>query len=472
MTVPRGAAPDIASRTASPAEPRPQMLRPREYHFPRFERRTLPNDVRLMVAPVPKLPLVTVMAVLDAGAMCDPAGSEGLAQLTARAIAEGTRSGDGGALVERFERLGTALETGADWDAAILRLTVLREHLEPALDLLGEVLVFPTFPEREVERLKAERQAEILQQRAEPRGLADEMLDRFLYAEGSRYALPDGGTSESVGRLTSGDVARFYRNRYRPGGATLVFAGDVTVADAERIAAASLAGWVGGAPDPVEIEAEPRFERAGIHLVVRPDAPQSEIRIGQVGLPRNHQDFFGATVMNAVLGGLFSSRINLNLREVHAYTYGAFSGFDWRRGPGPWSVSTAVKSDVTDAAAREALSEVIRMRAEPITLDELDLATSYLDGVFPIRYETTSAIASALANLQVYGLPENYFDTYRSRVRAVSVGDVLDAASRHLRPEHLQLVVVGDPDAVRTPLERLGFGTLTRWDADGNALPD
>ena len=242
--------------------------------------------------------------------------------------------------------------------------------------------------------------------------------------------------------------------------------------DAERLAASALSAWVGGVPRAVEFTSEPRFERAGIHLVARADAPQSELRIGQVGLPRNHPDFFGATVMNAVLGGLFSSRINLNLREAHAYTYGAFSGFDWRRGPGPWSVSTAVKSDVTDAAARETLGEILRMRSEPISLDELSLATSYLDGVFPIRYETTSAIASALANLQIYGLPEDYFDTYRGRVRAVSVGDVHDAVRRHLDPDRLQLVVVGDPEAVRTPLERLGFGSVMVYDAEGNPLTD
>ena len=174
--------------------------------------------------------------------------------------------------------------------------------------------------------------------------------------------------------------------------------------------------------------------------------------------------------MNAVLGGLFSSRINLNLREAHAYTYGAFSGFDWRKGPGPWEVSTAVQSDVTDAAAREALGEILRMREEMITLDELSLATSYLDGVFPIRYETTAALAAAIANAQLYGLPDDYFDTYRTHIRAVSAADVRDAAATHLRPELLQLVVVGDPDKIREPLERLGFGPLTVYDADGREL--
>ena len=162
-----------------------------------------------------------------------------------------------------------------------------------------------------------------------------------------------------------------------------------------------------------------RRERA-VHIIAKSDAPQSELRIGHVGIPRNHPDFFSVNVMNAVLGGLFNSRINLNLREVHAYTYGAFSAFEWRRQAGPFVVSTAVKSDITDAAAREVLLEIDRIRSEAISLDELSLATSYLDGVFPIRFETTSAIAAALSVLALHGLPEDYYDRYRERVRAVT----------------------------------------------------
>jgi zinc protease len=174
--------------------------------------------------------------------------------------------------------------------------------------------------------------------------------------------------------------------------------------------------------------------------------------------------------MNAVLGGLFSSRINLNLREVHGYTYGAWSGFNWRRGAGPFSVSSAVKSDVTAAAVREVLTEIERLRADPIGSDELSLATSYLAGVFPIRYETTDAIARALSALVVWGLPADYFDSYRANVGAVGIPDVLRAAERHLHPGALQLVVVGDPATVRAPLEQLAFGPITVYDAEGNAI--
>jgi zinc protease len=172
--------------------------------------------------------------------------------------------------------------------------------------------------------------------------------------------------------------------------------------------------------------------------------------------------------MNAILGGLFSSRINLNLREVHAYTYGAFSSFDWRRGAGPFTVGTAVRSDVTDAAVKEILLEIDRMRSSEVTDAELSLATSYLDGVFPIRFESTTAIASALASLVSYGLPEDYFDRYRGNIRSVTAAQVLNAARVHLHEDRLQIVTVADPTVVRAPLEALDVGPVRMYDAEGH----
>jgi zinc protease len=176
------------------------------------------------------------------------------------------------------------------------------------------------------------------------------------------------------------------------------------------------------------------------------------------------------TVMNAILGGLFSSRINLNLREAHGYTYGAHSTYEWRRWAGPFSIDAAVARDVTAPAVREVLAEVDRMRADLVSTSELSLATSYLDGVFPIRYETTAAIANALASLVIYGLSADYYDSYRANVRAVSRDDVLAAARAHVHPERLQLVVVGDPSAVRGPLEELGFGSVIVTDDRGEPI--
>ncbi len=455
-----------------PQHPRPSPSTPRPYAFPRFERRTLANGVGLVVAPVPTFPLVSVLAVVDAGAMADPPGMDGLALLTARSLAEGAGARDGAALTDAAERLGAAIDTRADWDAALVRLTVLSTRLDEALTLVGDILMAPTFPEREVERLKAERLADLLQLRAEPRGLADEMMERFVYAPESRYAAPEGGSEASVRALTRAHVVEFYGTRYQPGRLTIVVAGDVTVDAAAALVETVFGRW---APRDGIVPAAGVADRAAsgapaVHIVARPDAPQSELRVAHVGVPRSSADYFPITIMNAILGGLFSSRINLNLREAHGYTYSAHSSYDWRRAAGPFSVSTAVQSTVTDAAAREVMTEITRLRESEVTESELSLATNYLDGVFPIRYETTSAIATALANLVIYGLRDDYYDRYRANIRAQTASDILRAARAHLHPDRLQLVVVGDPERVRIPLEQLGVGPVTTYDDRGERI--
>jgi zinc protease len=286
------------------------------------------------------------------------------------------------------------------------------------------------------------------------------MFARVLYQPSSRYSRPEDGDAGPVSALTRADVERFHAERYRAGGSTLILAGDVTVEEGMAQAARVFGGWPGRV-EPVPLpDAEPARATRSVHLVRKAEAAQSELRVGHVGLPRAHPDYFPVLVMNAVLGGLFSSRVNLNLREAHGYTYGAFSRYSWRRGAGPFVVSTAVRSDVTADAAREVLLEIDRMRGERVRDDELSLATSYLGGVFPIKYETTDAIARALAALVTYDLPMDYFDQYRDAVRAVTVDDVLRAAREHLHPELLQLVVVGDAAAVRGPLSALGLGDV------------
>jgi len=449
---------------------RPQPGHPRAYRFPEFERRTLANGMRLLIAPVHKLPVVSIIAVVEAGATSDPGGQEGLAQLTARALVEGTTTLDGVELTERLEGIGSSIEPATDWDYVSASTTVLTARAPTALRLLGDVLMAPAFPEREIERLKRERLAELMQQRAEPRGLADEMFSRFLYGAGSRYAEPEGGNEQSVSALLRADVVAFHRRQYRPGATMVVIAGDISIDAAERMVEETFAMWTGSAPVPARVQDRPARQTRSVHLVAKTDAPQSELRIGHVGVPRLHPDYFSLVIMNAILGGLFSSRINLNLREVHAYTYGAFSAYDWRRGAGPFVVSTAVKSDVTDGAVHEVVHEIDRMREAKPTDEELSLATSYLDGVFPIRYETTSAIAGALASLAVHGLPDDYFDCYREHIRAVTADDVLAAARTHLHPGQLQITVVGDPQVVRAPLQRLELGPTAVYDTEGTPL--
>ncbi|MBC7789519.1 MAG: insulinase family protein [Anaerolineae bacterium] len=450
--------------------PRPEPTAPRDYQFPRWTRNSLSNGLQLVIAPVRRLPIVTLNMLIDAGAASEKRGEEGVANLTARALVEGTTRLSGFDLAERFERLGGSLDAGASWDFATLTTTVLSERLQDAFALFSEVLRSPGLPEREVLRLRTERLAGLLQLRAEPRGLADEMLAHFIYREASRYALPEDGSATSVARLGLAEVQAFYKARYKPGGMTLVVAGDVDADTVIALAEQTLGDWPPGAPDRTSADDQAARSTRAVHIVAKADAPQSEIRLGHVGLPRTHPDHFPVMLMNAVLGGLFSSRINLNLREVHGYTYGAFSVFEPRRQAGPFYVSTAVKSEVTGDAVREILLEIDRIRSEGIGSDELSLATSYLDGVFPIKYETTAAIAQALSALVVYGLADDYFDTYRGAVRGVTIADVLTAAANHLHPEALQLLVVGDPAVVGDPVERLAFGPLSVYDSEGTQL--
>ncbi len=439
---------------------RPQPGPAREYHFPSFERRSLSNGLTLLVAPAHSLPVVTVLAIVDAGAVAEPSGQEGVAHLAALALNEGTPKYDGEALTEYLERLGTSVGGSAGWDSASLAMTVLRDNLENAFVHFAEVLVTPTFPTAAIERLKGERIAELMQIESEPRELADEKFDEYIYEVTSRFRLPLGGTRQSVNSLTRDEVVAFHASRYQPSATTLIVVGDVNMTEVESMVSGELNGWSGAAVPSSKANDRPVRASRAVRIVRKEDAPQSEVRIGHVGLPRTHPDYFSITVMNAVMGGLFSSRINLNLREAHGYTYGASSSFDWRREAGPFVIGTAVASDVTVPAIQETLKEIDRMRAEPISESELSLATSYLEGVFPIRYETTAAIAAALATLAIYDLPSDWYDSYRARMGAVTVDDVLAAARAYVHPDSLQIVIVGDAGAIREPLEALAFGPV------------
>lgn len=445
---------------------RPLPGSPRPYQFPAFESTRLPNGVGIVVAPVPRLPLVSIRIIVDAGSAAEPLADAGVAALTAAALAEGTTRMDSATLAAEFERLGGALSTGSAWDATEVATTVLSEHFETAFGLLAEVIRTPALPEREIERLRHERLAELLELRTEPRGLADERFDGLLFKPGSRYSLPEDGAESSVSALTRTQCRAWHAARFLPSGTTVVVCGDVSVADAVRVVSAALADWSGTGITTPDVDDLPASTTRTVHLIRRTNAPQTELRIGHVGLRRSHPDYFDVVVMNAILGGVFNSRINLNLRERHAYTYGAFSSFDWRRDAGAFTVSTAVATDVTADATREILRELDRVRSDPPTDEELSLATSYLVGVFPIHFETTEAIAAALAMQRMLHLPDDYFDTYRERIRTVTAEGVMRAARAHVHVDALQVLAVGDSKTIRPGLEALGIGPVVDAPAD------
>ncbi len=438
--------------------PKPGPSRP--YHFPAFERSRLPNGVELIVAPVSRLPLVTIRLVLDVGARQETPEQAGVAMLTAGALAEGTTRLDAAELADEFERLGGALNSYATWDATHVRTTVLSRRLPEALSLLTEVLRTPAFSAREVDRLREERLAELLELKAEPRGLADERYEGSLYRPSSRFRLQEGGIERTVAKLDHESCRAWHAGQFGPRVTAVVIAGAVDPEQVRQLVNEKLGDWSSTTPSDVAVDDSPLRTERSVQVLDRPGAPQTELRLGHVGLPRLHPDYFDVVVMNAILGGVFNSRINLNLRERNAFTYGAFSAFEWRRDAAPFVVSTAVATPVTGSAVREVMNELARMQAGPPSEDELSLSTSYLDGVFPIRFETTDAIAGALAILRTLRLPDDYYDTYRSRIRAVTADGVTRAAQQHLHPERLQILAVGDRSAVAPLLEALEIAPL------------
>jgi zinc protease len=409
--------------------------------------------LELIVAPVRRLPLVTMRFVLDVGARQEARKLAGVASLTAGALAEGTLRLDAGALAEH-ERLGDPRPLTRDNARQCERFC---ERLASALSLLTEVVrTQPSAVER-----RSKTTAELLELKSEPRGLADERFASSLYKLSSRLSIQEGGSERSVRQLTVDACRSWHANQFVPGVTALVIAGDVDVDRVVRLASDRLSDWKQAEPPSPAVDDNPAREYPSQRLLDRAGAPQTELRLGHVGLRRSHPEYFDVVVMNAILGGVFNSRINLNLRERNAFTYGAFSAFEWRRDAAPFVVSTAVATPVTASAIREVVSELERMRSGLPTAEELSLSTSYLDGVFPIRFETTDAIAGALATLKTLRLPDDYYDTYRDRIRAVTIDGVARAAREHIHLERLQVLALGDREQVAPLLSDLTLGPVS-----------
>ncbi len=441
------------------AAPSPGPIRP--YVFPSIARHRLGNDMAVRLVSEMPSPIVTAMAVLRAGETAAPAGRGGLAVLAGDGLAGGTARLPSRELAWALEDIGASFGAVTGWDSTTVAVSCLAEHLPRAMPLLAEMVRSPAFEPNEFDRYRAQRLATAAQRRMDPAALAADRHARFVFAEGGTYARPVSGTGASIARIEAGHAREFTAARYGPGEATLVVVGDVDTSEALAVAEAGWGDWRREVEPVPEPEAAPRRRTRSAHVIHLPGSVQSRIRTGHMGVHRGVADYFALIVLNLVLGGSFSSRLNLNLRERHGYTYGVRSSFAPRRGPGPFAVSTAVENKFTGAALGEILREIEALVDAGPTREEVEAATSYLAGVFPLRLETTGQIASRIAEMVVFDLPEDYYRSYRDRVREVTAGQAAEAARRHIRPAELCTVVVGDADAVVPQLEGLGVGPVT-----------
>lgn len=457
-----------ANSMAAPDRGTPPAPAPlRNFDFPEFTRIRLENGLRVLHAPIHALPVVTLNLLVEVGATADSPGRAGTASMVANLLESGTERAGPAEIAETFEHLGMELDAGAGWSHTHIGATGLASNVGPAADMMTALVRAPAFPPGEVERIRAELRANRMQRRAEPRALANEMAARFIFHGESPFSRPISGTPESLEAVTRDDIERLHGEGFVPSRSTLVVVGDVKADAARRLAERCFGDWSGRGVSVADPSASPRSNEPRVVIVHRTGAVQSEIRVGHVGVARSTPDYFELLVMNAILGGSFSSRLNMNLRERHGFTYGASSGFALRRHPGPFMASTAVQSEVTAPALREILNEMSGIRSAEPDAAELRNARDYLAGVFPLRLQSTGGVARRLSELALHRLDDDYYDRYRDHILRVDAPGVHRVAREHLHPRSSVVVVVGDADAVREPLEALGHAPVEVIDAEG-----
>jgi len=444
-----------ADRSGPPA---PGPARP--LTLPPIERHALSNGVPVLLVGVHEVPVVEVVLVLAAGATADPAGREGLAHATAEMLDEGAGGMDALALADADDFLGARVETASGWDASTVRLRVPVARLGDALPLMADVALRPDFPEKELERLRKEALTALLQARDQPRSIAARALDEGVFTRESRLGRPQTGDVASLAALSIADLRGFHDTRYTPAHATLVVVGDVT-AEALPLLEKAFGGWTAPeetAPAP-DVSLPPQVKGRWVRLVDKPGSAQSAIRLGRVGPSWDDPRYHAGEVMNTLLGGSFTSRLNDNLREQHGYTYGAGSALRRYRVGGLFMAGADVQTDKTAEAVTEFLKELERIRT-PAPPGEVERARSYTALGYAEEFETTSQVARRIVEKVVYDLPDGFFEEYVPKTLAVDAPALQAAARASVDPESVVIVVVGDRSKVEAPLRALGLGKL------------
>ena len=438
--------------------------------LPKAQRAVLRNGLSVMLVEYHQLPVLQLNLVLSMGTTADPTGKAGTAHLTMRMIDEGTKKRTALQIADELDFIGAHVSASTNYDGSFVGLQTLKEHLSAALDIYSDVVLNSTFPEKEFDRIKKETLTSLIQQKDQPVIIANKVFASKLYGDQHPYGRPSDGSETTVSKITVDDLKSFYDAAFRPNNATLIVVGDVTLGELVPQLERTFGSWE-AKPFPEPPYPPPKAESGGaIYLVDKPQAAQSQIRIGHLGLARSTADYFPVVVMNTVLGGGFNSRLNWNLREQKGYTYGTGSQFQFRKGAGPFSTIGGFRTNVTDSSVIETLKEIKRLREEEVPENDLRFAKDFLTRSVPRTFETPGQIAAQLANAVLYKLPDNYFDTYIQNVEKVTVEDVKRVAENYLNPDQMLIVIVGDVTTIRSGLEKIGHGSAFLCDSDGRLV--
>lgn len=451
------AAPSLAQAPDRSVAPKPgpaPALTP-----PAVQKRTLSNGLPVWIVEMHKVPVANVTLAVRSGAAADPRGKFGLASLTAEMLDEG--AGVRGALeiADAVDYLGARLSTSSAIDSSSIDLHAPVARLGDALPIMADVALRPTFPDKELQRVREDLLTSILQAQDDPASLVEFAFPRLVYGPDHRYGTLPFGTAAAIKGFTIDDLRQFHARTYVPSESLLIVTGDVHPDVVLPQLESAFGGWKGIASRTSPVPEAPQLQARTIYIIDKPGAAQSQIAIGWVGVPRSTPDYFALRVLNTVLGGAFTSRLNQNLRETHGYAYGAGSSFDMRASAGPFVASAGVQTDKTAESLTEFFKELEAVRT-PIPSNELEKAKNYLALLLPRNFETTSSVAASLEQQFVYGLPDDYFRTYTGRVGAVTAAQVLAAAQKYIQPDKFAVVIVGDRKAIEPAIRALNLGPI------------
>jgi zinc protease len=450
----------------------PAVGAPPEVRFPRFERASLANGLKIILAERHAIPVVRLSLLLDAGAAADQFAVPGTASLAMTMLDEGTATRTSLQISDELALLGANLGAGSNLDTSFVTLSALKDKLDPSLDIYADVILHPSFPESDFLRVQKLQLAGIQQEKDSPVGMALRVLPKLIFGPGHAYGNPFSGSGyeATVAKLTRDELVKFHRTWFKPNHATLVVVGDTTLAELKPKLDKLFRGWEGG-PVPQKNIAAVGLKKSAVFILDKPDAPQSFILAGYAAPSSADPDNIAIEAMNQVLGGDFISRINMNLRENKHWSYGAQSFLPDARGQRPFIVFAPVQADKTKESIAEIAGELEGiLDKKPVTPDEFNNVKTNMVLQLPGRWETMAAVQGSLSEMVQYGLPDDYFQKYPARVRQLTLDDVAKAAKKTVHPENVQWVVVGDRAKIEPKIRELGFTEIHLIDADGNVL--
>lgn len=453
----------------SPTAPAPAPLRP--YRMPPVRTTTLPNGVMVVVVEQHSLPIVTARLIADAGAMFEPAEKSGLALLTAEMLREGTGTLTGPEIAARMERLGASFTTGGSFSLAQEQITALPSVFPEAFELAAQTFMSPSLPASEFARVQSTALADYEQSMAEAEGVAPRIFQKAIFDAASPFSRFPSGDARTIAAITRDDVVRWHRERYTSSTTIALFVGDIRFDDAVALAQRTLGRWPAGAPTDREASTA-RRALAGprVILVDRPGSSQTAIYLGGAGIGGGDPNIIPMTALQHLLGGGFNSRANMNLREKHGYTYGAFTDFTTLRRAGWLAITASVRTDATADALSQALMEYKRIVEEPIPEPEWAAAVNNLVASFPSSVQTVQGLAERVQRVLLYGLPLDYYESYREKLAALTPRQAQQVARGLMPIGAPTLVAVGDLSQIEQPIRALNFGAVEVWDREGNKL--